>query len=199
VICVSPSEAAKAKEMTEELKGAQDREKTASPIAATARARILTSKARPKRSGDHPRVPIFQRDFAGAERGRWPDAESKNIRTRVSSSAAETGRRTRQSPRAIPVLTKGHARSTAPTTLRRPRARRLNLAIGETDAEDERGSPGEDLRVRLDLGRRLLKREQFRFETPKNPLGRIMKISPVLMYSHPRCRGRACGRRRLPR
>jgi hypothetical protein len=40
LICVSPSKAAKANEMTEELKGAQDREKTASPIAATARARI---------------------------------------------------------------------------------------------------------------------------------------------------------------
>ena len=35
------------------------------------------------------------------------------------------------------------------------RARRLNLGIGETDAEDEYGRPGEDLRVpvRLDLGR----------------------------------------------
>jgi hypothetical protein len=40
LICVSPTEAAKANEMTEERKGAQDREKTASPIAATARARI---------------------------------------------------------------------------------------------------------------------------------------------------------------
>lgn len=37
---VSPSEAVKPNEITEELKGAQDREKTASPIAATARARI---------------------------------------------------------------------------------------------------------------------------------------------------------------
>ena len=39
VIYVSRSEAAKAKQMTQELKGAQDRERTASPIAATALAR----------------------------------------------------------------------------------------------------------------------------------------------------------------
>ena len=86
--------------------------------------------------------------------GRWPAAESKKIRTRVNSSAAETVRRTRQRPGAIPVLTKGH-RVAAPTTLSRPRARRLNLGIGETDAEDEYGRPGEDLcvPVRLDLGR----------------------------------------------
>jgi hypothetical protein len=94
-----------------------------------------------------PRTPIFRRDFAGAEPGGWPNAESKKIRTAVSCSAAEAGRRTRQSPGAIPVLTKGRARSTAPTTLSRPRARPPNLGIGETDAEDECGSPGEDLRV----------------------------------------------------
>ena len=31
------------------------------------------------------------------------------------------------------------------------------------------------------------------FETPKNPPGRIMKISPVLMYSHRNAGARAAG------
>jgi hypothetical protein len=132
----------------------------------------LPSKARPKRSVDHPRMPIFPARLCGSRSRRWPDAESKKIRTAVSSSAAVTGRRTRQSPGAIPVLTKGHARSTAPTTFSRPRARRPNLTWGSVKPMPRTnvGVPARSARARrLGLGRhqpagrqRLLKRWQFR-------------------------------------
>lgn len=151
LICVSPSEAAKGER--EELKGARgSREDRVADCGHSTRPN-LTSKP-----GQNDAAITHEYRFSGAtlrepSAGRWPGPESKKISTAVSSSAAETGRRTRQSPGAIPVLTKAIPVDSAHDA--QPRVRRLNLGIGETDAEDECGSPGEDLRapVRLGLGR----------------------------------------------